>query len=283
MDQSHWTNPVYVPLVVPDQAGHDSRSSTDNGAEHNIDPLHINSLNRLPEYTDRIGIEAYHFNNLDDAPLRVLPNTTEGDEASTWSDQNLWMNMYSGGTPTSFFTNDNVDSTALNQLPLPYNMYQTSNFFNESHFNLQGQTANQPFPTQHTSEQFHNTQNLTQNVPLKPNTSYSPPNRLLPSASTTQSHPPQLLSQQPAASNKATPIGTVLLNGKFTCPSPQCVHLTFARTAELRRHHTTRHAQHKPEFWCEAPLCPRGVDLGGKPFHRSDKLAAHVRSMHSSG
>jgi hypothetical protein len=75
-------------------------------------------------------------------------------------------------------------------------------------------------------------------------------------------------------------IGSVLSNGKFVCEAKGCESQTFARQAELRRHHTTLHAANKPDFWCQVPTCRRSMIGGGKAFHRKDKLAAHVRSMH---
>lgn len=76
-------------------------------------------------------------------------------------------------------------------------------------------------------------------------------------------------------------IGSVLSNGKFMCNDESCTGQTFGRPSELRRHHTTLHATNKPNFWCHDPTCPRSVERGGEAFHRKDKLAAHVNSMHS--
>ncbi|KAK7177722.1 hypothetical protein PSPO01_16229 [Paraphaeosphaeria sporulosa] len=76
-------------------------------------------------------------------------------------------------------------------------------------------------------------------------------------------------------------IGSVLSNGKFVCDVEGCGSQTFARQAELRRHHTTLHAAKKPDFWCQIPTCRRSMNGGGEAFHRKDKLVAHVRSMHS--
>ena len=78
-----------------------------------------------------------------------------------------------------------------------------------------------------------------------------------------------------------TTIGSVLSNGKLLCAAKGCEGLTFGRQAELRRHHTTLHAAIKPNFWCQVSTCRRSENVGGKPFHRKDKLAAHVKSMHS--
>lgn len=75
-------------------------------------------------------------------------------------------------------------------------------------------------------------------------------------------------------------IGSVLSNGKFVCDAEGCESQTFARQAELRRHHTTLHAANKPDFWCQVPTCRRSMTGGGEAFHRKDKLAAHVRSVH---
>ncbi|KAH7068605.1 hypothetical protein FB567DRAFT_246747 [Paraphoma chrysanthemicola] len=76
-------------------------------------------------------------------------------------------------------------------------------------------------------------------------------------------------------------IGSVLSNRKFACDDEDCAGQTFARLAELRRHHFTHHAVDKPNFWCHVPTCPRSVSRGGEAFHRRDKLVAHVKSMHS--
>lgn len=78
----------------------------------------------------------------------------------------------------------------------------------------------------------------------------------------------------------AAKIGSVLSNGKLVCDAEGCKSLTFGRQAELRRHHTTLHATNKPNFWCQVPNCRRSANLGGRAFHRKDKLAAHVKSMH---
>lgn len=75
-------------------------------------------------------------------------------------------------------------------------------------------------------------------------------------------------------------IGSLLSNGKFICDNERCAGRTFARQAELQRHHTTLHAANKPNFWCQVPFCRRSMDAGGRPFHRKDKLKSHVRSMH---
>lgn len=76
-------------------------------------------------------------------------------------------------------------------------------------------------------------------------------------------------------------IGSVLSNGRFVCDVEGCGAQTFARQAELRRHHTTLHATNKPNFWCHVPTCRRSISRGREAFHRKDKLVAHVRSMHS--
>lgn len=78
-----------------------------------------------------------------------------------------------------------------------------------------------------------------------------------------------------------TTIGSVLSNGKLLCAAKGCEGLTFGRQAELRRHHTTLHAAIKPNFWCQVSECRRSENAGGRAFHRKDKLAAHVKSMHS--
>ncbi|KAH7083483.1 hypothetical protein BKA63DRAFT_561643 [Paraphoma chrysanthemicola] len=78
-----------------------------------------------------------------------------------------------------------------------------------------------------------------------------------------------------------TRIGSVLSNRKFVCDEENCAGQTFARLAELRRHYTTHHAADKPNFWCHVPTCPRSVSGVGEAFRRRDKLAAHVKSMHS--
>jgi hypothetical protein len=78
-----------------------------------------------------------------------------------------------------------------------------------------------------------------------------------------------------------TTIGSVLSNGKLLCAAKGCEGLTFGRQAELRRHHTTLHAAIKPNFWCQVSTCRRSENAGGRAFHRKDKLAAHVKSMHS--
>lgn len=84
----------------------------------------------------------------------------------------------------------------------------------------------------------------------------------------------------PKVDDAVARIGSVLSNGKFVCDAEGCESKTFARQAELRRHHTTLHAANKPNFWCQVPTCRRSMNSGGEAFHRKDKLAAHVRSIH---
>lgn len=84
----------------------------------------------------------------------------------------------------------------------------------------------------------------------------------------------------PEVDDVVAKIGPVLSNGRFVCDIEGCGIQTFARQAELRRHHTTLHAANKPNFWCQDPTCHRSMIEGGKAFHRKDKLVANVRSMH---
>ncbi|KAH8702998.1 hypothetical protein GQ44DRAFT_692794 [Phaeosphaeriaceae sp. PMI808] len=77
-----------------------------------------------------------------------------------------------------------------------------------------------------------------------------------------------------------TRIGSVLSNGKFICDNERCAGRTFARRADLKRHHTTLHAVNKPNFWCQVPSCSRSMSARGGAFHRKDKLMAHVWNMH---
>ncbi|KAF2821707.1 hypothetical protein CC86DRAFT_386092 [Ophiobolus disseminans] len=51
---------------------------------------------------------------------------------------------------------------------------------------------------------------------------------------------------------------------------------TFGRSVDLRRHMLSRHEE-LLQFWCKVPHCTRG----GRPFPRKDKLADHVRKVHS--
>jgi hypothetical protein len=78
-----------------------------------------------------------------------------------------------------------------------------------------------------------------------------------------------------------TRIGSLLNNGKFICEDEKCAGLTFARQAELRRHHTTIHDPNRPNFWCPVSSCRYSMSAGGQAFHRKDKLMAHVRTMHA--
>jgi hypothetical protein len=78
-----------------------------------------------------------------------------------------------------------------------------------------------------------------------------------------------------------TTIGSVLSNGKLLCAAKGCEGLTFGHQAELRRHHTILHAAIKPNFWCQVSTCGHSENAGGRAFHRKDKLATHVKSIHS--
>ncbi|KAI8941085.1 hypothetical protein NX059_002325 [Plenodomus lindquistii] len=73
-------------------------------------------------------------------------------------------------------------------------------------------------------------------------------------------------------------IGTLSINGDIKCTHKRCAR-SFGRFAELRRHHDSKHATLKPEFWCDQPLCERSL-TGGRPFHRKDKLRDHRRKVH---
>jgi uncharacterized C2H2 Zn-finger protein len=52
---------------------------------------------------------------------------------------------------------------------------------------------------------------------------------------------------------------------------------TFGRAAELRRHNMSFHDSNTPEFYCEVPGCPRGIE----PFARKDKLRDHMDKIHA--
>lgn len=77
-----------------------------------------------------------------------------------------------------------------------------------------------------------------------------------------------------------TRIGSILSNGKFMCDNERCAGRTFARQADLKRHHTPIHPVNKPNFWCQVLSCSRSRSAGGEAFHRKDKLMAYVRNMH---
>lgn len=76
-------------------------------------------------------------------------------------------------------------------------------------------------------------------------------------------------------------IGSVLSDGKLVCDLNICAGTTFARLADLKRHHITLHAVNKPSFWCHVLGCRRSVGGSGGAFRRKDKLNAHVRKEHS--
>ena len=54
--------------------------------------------------------------------------------------------------------------------------------------------------------------------------------------------------------------------------------------ADLKRHHKSRHAPNRPEFFCNVDGCSRskagGNGIGGRTFTRKDKLEDHVRAVH---
>ncbi|KAH6613150.1 hypothetical protein C7974DRAFT_418237 [Boeremia exigua] len=89
-------------------------------------------------------------------------------------------------------------------------------------------------------------------------------------------------SATPDPEDAVTKVGFLLNNGRLMCAIEGCEQRTFARPAELRRHHTTLHATHKPDFWCPVSTCRRSVAGSREAFHRKDKLAAHVLSMHAA-
>ncbi|KAF2878545.1 hypothetical protein BDV95DRAFT_478826, partial [Massariosphaeria phaeospora] len=80
-------------------------------------------------------------------------------------------------------------------------------------------------------------------------------------------------------------IGLILSNGtvrndKYECHIPACSGTTFGRLADLKRHHATRHAETKPEFWCPVEGCVRSLDGGGHSFPRKDKMEDHFERIH---
>jgi hypothetical protein len=75
-------------------------------------------------------------------------------------------------------------------------------------------------------------------------------------------------------------IGSVLKNGRLKCRERACGDQSFARQAELRRHFNSKHAPKKRRYWCLVSSCVRSRGTDHRPFHRKDKLMAHVRSMH---
>ncbi|KZM23323.1 metal ion binding [Ascochyta rabiei] len=272
-------NPNYIPILPADQAGYDTIPSTEIGAENNIDPSYCNSLRGPPENVDQISTGTRSLNNLDD-PLIYLPrNTMEEYNASTWFNPSLWTNMYTSDTSKSLFNSAYDESTIPNRLALPYNAYETNNPSNGCYYKLHGQTSNQPVSTHYTPDPCHNTSSTPYNIPpLYTNLHRLVTEFYLPDDSAKiEDSPPSPVPNEAAT----TTIGSVLSNGKFTCNNSKCSDLSFARQAELRRHHATLHAPHKPEFWCQVPACPRSMEAGNRPFHRKDKLAAHTRSMHS--
>lgn len=76
-------------------------------------------------------------------------------------------------------------------------------------------------------------------------------------------------------------IGTIRLSGKVVCQHLGCSQ-SFGRPAELKRHHATSHAINKPDYWCRRPICDRSR-VGGRPFHRKDKMSEHERKVHHRG
>ncbi|KAH7070544.1 hypothetical protein BKA63DRAFT_79540 [Paraphoma chrysanthemicola] len=80
--------------------------------------------------------------------------------------------------------------------------------------------------------------------------------------------------------DSSTVIGTLLKSGRFKCHYTRCLRSSFGRQAELRRHYDGTHAIVKHTFWCQVPFCNRSSGVGGRAFHRKDKLRDHVRAMH---
>lgn len=80
-------------------------------------------------------------------------------------------------------------------------------------------------------------------------------------------------------------IGVILSNGsvrndKYRCHEPLCSGATFNRLADLKRHHSTRHAEARPEYWCPIDGCPRSLNGGEEAFSRRDKMKDHLRRVH---
>ncbi|KAF2824762.1 hypothetical protein CC86DRAFT_258502, partial [Ophiobolus disseminans] len=66
----------------------------------------------------------------------------------------------------------------------------------------------------------------------------------------------------------------------FQCGSPTCRKKTYTRWYDFKRHYNGAHAMERPMYWCDFEGCPRGEEVGGRPFPRKDKLNSHVQSMH---
>ncbi|KAF1851544.1 uncharacterized protein K460DRAFT_401560 [Cucurbitaria berberidis CBS 394.84] len=89
--------------------------------------------------------------------------------------------------------------------------------------------------------------------------------------------------------SKHVVIGVILSNGEvrkdqYRCYDSACSGASFARLAELKRHHTTRHGGHagkKPQFWCPIDTCARSKNGGQEAFPRKDKMMDHLSRVHA--
>lgn len=113
------------------------------------------------------------------------------------------------------------------------------------------------------------------------------------SPSTTSRPTPQFQASTPSnhTQNPAqphVPIGTVLSNGdasqdRYQCHYSTCSHISFGRTAELRRHNKCQHSsgESRPQFWCPEDGCERS--RVGEAFTRKDKMRDHYARIHGGG
>jgi hypothetical protein len=85
-----------------------------------------------------------------------------------------------------------------------------------------------------------------------------------------------------------TVIGIILSNGgpradRYQCHVRGCSGMIFNRLADLKRHHSNRHARNRLEFWCPVQGCQRSKGGDGIAFPRKDKRDEHVHRVHDVG
>ncbi|KAH7110528.1 hypothetical protein B0J11DRAFT_586114 [Dendryphion nanum] len=230
--------------------------------------------------------KAYNWDNTTGVSLNIDSNMTEVQRAVTKDDQYPWHDRHAKDTASWATDGYNVDPSTFDPLEWSYNVQDISDpsymfhwreqAFDKSSLTLLASGLSRDGPT------------IVKDPHLDLNTGHPTlwlfeprvPGDTTETERETSGSVSRQIASMNSGDNGVARIGSVLDNGQFVCDDEVCAGRTFARQADLRRHHTTLHATDKPNFWCHVSLCRRSMGGGGEAFHRKDKLMAHVRSMH---
>ncbi|KAH7406016.1 hypothetical protein DE146DRAFT_650488 [Phaeosphaeria sp. MPI-PUGE-AT-0046c] len=261
-------------VVVPDEDNHETKPSSSIETQR-----HIGLPGRHPGLADENIRATHQWSRPNDARAQTILNAPEGQNTLVDHDQYSGFGMHVAGQLWPVNTECGVDPA------VPYHVPSPCGSLMDTATSIPHRTANGYFPNQISSNHpnlalFRSDFVMMQDMSLPQFSHHRYPSDAV-----------YTKEEQGYASNTSTAttrvedivarIGSVLSNGKFVCDAEECGGQTFARPAELRRHHTTLHATNKPNFWCHVPTCRRGIRGRGGAFHRKDKLAAHIQSMHS--